>query len=245
MAGVKGILFDLGDTLLDFGQVDTIELFEQGAHRAHDYLSELGLKMPEFHAYHRQQYRAVRWAYIKSRLTGREFNAMTLLSKLTEKTGHRLTDDQAAHLVWLWYEPLSKQATIEPELPDLLREWTDQGYKLGVVSNTFIPGEALDKHIEQVGLLHYLPERIYSCDVGRRKPHPSIFRIALKRLHLNPRETVFVGDSLPCDVRGANRMGMTSVLKDPTGDRHLRHIQPNYRIRRLAELREILNDQPG
>ena len=39
---VRGILFDLGDTLVDFGPIDTTALFARGARLAYGYLRRLG-----------------------------------------------------------------------------------------------------------------------------------------------------------------------------------------------------------
>jgi FMN phosphatase YigB (HAD superfamily) len=90
-----------------------------------------------------------------------------------------------------------------------------------------------------------LPTRVYSCDVRCRKPDKRIFRAALRRTRLNPDNTLFVGDSLTTDVRGANRFGLISVLKDPQ-DRYVGgRIRPAHRIARVAELRRIVDAYNG
>lgn len=237
---ISGILFDLGDTILDFGRIDIRTLFEQGARLSYDYLGELGQAVPSFAKYHRKQNWAVRWSYLKSRFTRREFNALDTLGRLSLKMGHDLTPQQLMHMAWLWYQPLASCAVIEPDTKGLLERLRQRGLKIGVVSNTFVPGQVLDEHLSREGLLELLPVRVYSCDVRYRKPHRSIFKLALDRLRLDATETLFVGDSLEADIRGANRAGMISVLKDPH-DRHLQpSIKPAHRIHRLAELPDVL-----
>jgi putative hydrolase of the HAD superfamily len=237
---IKGILFDLGDTLLDFGHLDVTSLFEAGGRATYDYLKGLGKSLPSFAAYHRRQLRAIRWNYFKSKLSGREFNSLDLLGQLAVRMGHQLSRDQMLELAWLWYEPLSRCARMEEGLCDLLKGLAGRGIRLGVVSNTFIPAEVLDRHLGQVGLLELLPVRVYSCQVGYRKPHPGIFVAALKLASLAASEAMFIGDSPKADVFGANRAGMISVLKDPLGRHDGNKVRPCHRIRGLGELPGIL-----
>ena len=237
---IKGILFDLGDTLVDFGHLDVPTLFEAGARQTYDYLQSLGERLPSFAAYHRRQLRAIRWNYFKSKLTRREFNSLDLLGRLGAKMGHRLTGQQMLELAWLWYEPLSRCATTEEGLANLLRGLAGQGVKLGLVSNTFVPSEVLDRHLGQLGLLELLPLRVYSCQVGYRKPHPGIFAIALHQAGLEAAETMFVGDSPRADIFGANRAGMISVLKDPAGRHGDNKVRPRHRIKSLSQLPGIV-----
>jgi HAD superfamily hydrolase (TIGR01549 family) len=240
MANLQGILFDLGETLLDFGPVDTIDLFEQGARLAYHYLQELQLTLPPFAAYHRRQLRAIRWAYFKSLLTRREFNSVDIMDRTTQGMGRRLTREQIEELAWRWYQPLSRQATVEPGLPDVLDRFAGDGLKLGIVSNTFIPAAALDRHLAREGLLRFFPVRVYSCHARYRKPHPAIFRAALDAAGLSARGTMFVGDSPKADVYGAHRVGMITVLKDPTDTRKPYNAPPDYTIRSLSELPGIV-----
>ena len=157
--------------------------------------------------------------------------------------GQTLTADEMEELAWLWYEPLSRCATIEAGLPELLDGFRADGLRLGVVSNTFIPAHVLDRHLSQLGLLEYFAARIYSCEVVYRKPHPRIFRVALERLGIAAREAVFVGDSLAADIAGAARVGMATVLKDPAGRRKGSGPRPTYRIKSLRQLREVLGER--
>ena len=115
------------------------------------------------------------------------------------------------------------------------------GLKIGVVSNTFIPGETLDRHLADENLLELLPVRIYSCDIGRRKPNRSIFTTALEKIQLRPEKVMFVGDSLRADISGSNRMGMVSVLKDPNSRYGRSAAKANHRIRSILELTELIS----
>jgi len=237
---IRATLFDLGDTLLDFGPIDTLALFARGARLAYRYLQELEYSLPPFPAYHRRRLWMVRWHYFKSRLTRREFNALNLLARLDSGTDRKLTPQQAEQLAWRWYEPLGRCATIEEGLADILAGLRADGVALGVVSNTFVPGQVLDRHLREVGLLEHLPVRVYSCDVRYRKPDRRIFEIALDRLGVSAGEAMFVGDSLRADVTGANRAGMISVLKDPTGAKRPRRNRPAHRVTSLRELPGIV-----
>ena len=238
---VRGILFDLGDTLLDFGEVDVLQVFRSGAELAYAHLQSLGQPLPPFPRFHRRQLWAIRWRYLISRITRKEFSSLEVLSGLGKRMGHVLTHEQNLELSWLWYKPLRKLATLEAGALEMLRSFAKAGLVLGVVSNTFIPGEVLDRHLRQEELLELLPVRVYSSEIGHRKPHPKIFELALSCSDLKAEETMFVGDSPKADIRGANRAGLVSVLKDPDNRHDNSRIQPHHRIRSITELAGILS----
>jgi putative hydrolase of the HAD superfamily len=242
---ITGILYDLGDTLINFGRVDTRALFEAGGRLAYDYLRELDQPLPPFARFHGHQLRSIRLHYLMSILTGREFNSLDLMAKLSRRMRQSLTREQLEELAWRWYEPLAAQSEVEPEAAELLAEFSEAGIAQGIVSNTFVPGEVLDRHLHQAGLLRWLPVRVYSCDEKIRKPRRRIFDRALDRVGTTASETLFVGDSIKADIRGANRAGLISVLKG-TGNGTDRPIdQPVHRIDRLVELRRIVSESRG
>ena len=90
----------------------------------------------------------------------------------------------------------------------------EAGYELGVVSNLWpFPAE----HIFEVhGLGEFFPResRVYSFEVGHRKPDPEIFEDAARRFNVHPSQCLMVGDNLQADVIGALKVGMNAALID-------------------------------
>lgn len=83
------------------------------------------------------------------------------------------------------------------------------GLELGLISNTHRSLEAFQSHFELDGLISVA---VSSSEHGYNKPHPSIFRTALRLMTLNPDEAVMVGDSFMHDIEGARAVGMRGVL---------------------------------
>ncbi len=239
MAEITTILFDLGETLIDFGKVNVGRMFNAGAKLAYNHLRELGQTPPPRIWYFWVNYVAIRWNILKCVITQRDFHATDLMDSLCRFMGLKLSKDDLLRLCWFWYEPLHNFGKVEAGLPEMLRDFTHAGLKLGVVSNTFIPGPILDRHLEEVGLLEYLPFRVYSCDVGWQKPKPIIFRRALELTGSQADKTIFVGDREYNDIYGAKRVGMKTVRKNPDG---CRRSAADFKIRKLLELREILRE---
>ena len=237
---IRGILFDLGETLINFGPINPREYFKAGTRLAHQYLCDLGKAPPRFSTYHRRLLLSVQWHTIKSGVTRREFDAAVTLAALHAKLGMNLTGDEIAEMAWRLYKPLNECSRPDPQCVETLSRLSDMGLKLGMVSNTFLSGALLDRHLDEEGMLKLLPVRVYSCDVRYRKPHLRIFRIALERSGLEAGETFFVGDLPRADIRGANRAGLISVLKDPTGKHDNCRDKPRHRIQAVAQLPELL-----
>ena len=95
------------------------------------------------------------------------------------------------------------------DVPQVLRELTDAGLRVGLISNTHRCLASFQSHFELQGLIS---ATVSSSDHGLMKPHPSIFRAALQLLDVEPAEAVMVGDSATHDVEGALGVGMRAVL---------------------------------
>ena len=237
---IKGILFDLGDTLIDFAHASMTEMFLQGARIGYNYLQELGKPVPKFRKFHFRQLWSIRWNFIKSRVTGREFNSLDVMGGFARKWGYELTETENLELAWRFYQPLCKVASIVPGAPETLKALREKGLKLALVSNTFLPGAILDRHLDLVAIGDMFDTRIYSSEVGVRKPHPRIFQLALDAIGLQAAQAIFVGDSPKADIAGANRAGMTTVLRDLPAGRKLKRVTPDHRIKDMPELLQIV-----
>ncbi len=237
---IRAVIFDLGDTLLNFGPVDHFAAFREGAKLAHAHLRERGEPVDDFETYHRRQLRAIRWAYFASRFGRRDCHAIEVMARINAKMGLPTGQEDMKTLAGLFYEPVRQQGVPEPNVHELLRWLQDRPCKLAIISNTIVPGVILDEHLGREDLLSFFPDRFYSCDVGCRKPQRRIFHMALSRLGVPAAEAIYVGDTLKVDVKGSNRVGMISVLKAPNGQAPGGWTQPDYTIGALTELRDII-----
>ncbi len=235
------VLFDFGDTLVHFGNVDRKAAFRKATWRTYHVWAKRSKRMPDYRRFYLHHWFALRWSFLKTILLRREMDTMRILQRASSKLWLRAPADFFNELVWHWYRPLVDVATVEDGTADVLQQLIDQGYQLAIVSNTFVPGFALDRHLAKLDLLKYFPVRIYSCDVGYRKPSRHIFNIALDRLGTPARRAVFVGDLLDADVRGAKRAGMQAVWRRPP-DTPYQTPDHTHAIDSLHELPDLLSE---
>ena len=69
------------------------------------------------------------------------------------------------------------------------------------------------------------------------KPEPPLFELALARMGLGAEEAAMVGDSVDSDIRGARRVGLTTVLFAPKGG--LDGVA-HYMVKSMPQLRRLL-----
>lgn len=212
---IDAVLFDLGDTIIDFGvgRREAEILFKKGARLTYDYLDGKKLPVPPFARYFRAHYRCMQRAYAWSKLTRRDFSYADVLARAARKLGLALTPEDLLHLAWLWYKPIGDASHIDAGILHMLIQLRAAGTKLAIVSNTFVPPHCLDRHLREEGLLEFFPVRVYSSTVRYRKPHPRIFEMALDQIGVPASRALFIGDLLKTDIGGAKRAGMRTIWK--------------------------------
>ena len=107
-------------------------------------------------------------------------------------------------------------------------------YKIGVISNA---DGKIEDVLRRCNIADCFRTITDSGLVGYEKPHPEIFRHALKNMNAAPEESLYVGDVYSVDYLGATSAGMQAILMDVPGaysDKGLR------RIESLQELQSAL-----
>jgi len=237
---IKAVLFDLGETVLNFGRVNTTSLFRQGAQLSYDFLKDLGQPVGSFKYYYWRNLISLRLRHLLSNITRKDFNSLALLRTIGQRKGVRLDRDQWRQFAWLWYEPLSRAGRTEPKAKETLRTLRQMGLKLGIVSNTFVNGSSLEKHLEQLGLLDFFSVKVYSYEFDFRKPDARIFTIAAEKLGEVLENILFVGDRIDSDIIPAVKTGMRAVLKAAYTNVGKKPPKGVLRITRLSELPELI-----
>ncbi|MFC1872188.1 HAD family hydrolase [Chloroflexota bacterium] len=126
-------------------------------------------------------------------------------------------------------------ALFDDVLP-VVSELKNMGKIVGLISN-------VDRDVNQllagVGMPPLLLDVIVTSEeAGVSKPHPGIFREALKRAGVTAEQAVYVGDQYQIDILGAKSAGLAGVLLDRQG--HYKHITDCPRVESMAELSALL-----
>ncbi|MGO5095860.1 HAD family hydrolase [Agathobaculum sp. LCP25S3_E8] len=123
----------------------------------------------------------------------------------------RKVADIAEKLAGIW-EVTYYHRELRPGVKQMLETLRERGYKLGVISNTASLYSVFDV-LEGYGIRDYFSDVTLSSVTGYRKPHPSIFRIALRQMQARPEECAYVGDTLSRDVIGAKRLHFGAAIQ--------------------------------
>ena len=99
-----------------------------------------------------------------------------------------------------------------PHLAQTVAELGEEGYRIGLVSNT---GRTWGRYLrpiqDELGIGKHFDVRVFSDEARVRKPDPRIFQRALEGLRLRPEQVVHIGDDVDADVAGAKGLGMRAV----------------------------------
>jgi HAD superfamily hydrolase (TIGR01549 family) len=237
---ITAVLFDLGDTLLEFGKINTTTAFLEGARMTHAFLKDQDQPVACFPWYFLRNLVRLRIRYLVADLLRRDFDSLVVLQAVGAKLGVRLSQEQWEQFAWLWYEPLSRCARIEDGLPETLACLKRMGLKLGIVSNTFVNRASLAQHLHLLGLLEFFPMQLYSYEFHVRKPSTEIFRIAAGKIGERAPNILFVGDRIDNDIEPALQSGMRAALKEAHTNRGKKAPAAALKIGRLAELPALI-----
>jgi len=83
-------------------------------------------------------------------------------------------------------------------------------YKLHIITNGF--EEVQHLKLENSGIAKYFDTITTSEEAGAKKPHHSIFKLAMAKASVLPHKSIMVGDSLEADIFGARAVGMNTLF---------------------------------
>jgi putative hydrolase of the HAD superfamily len=199
---IRAVLFDWGDTLMQWSWQE--ELLEAG-HRAG--LAAIGRNDVAITEHFRERYEPMFWAPG----TLEELEYPGLVRSLLGDFGIEVSDEELDRFLDAEHRAWAPARSLGATTHALLEALRARGLRLGLVSNAFDPAWLLRRDLDEMGVLERLDVTVFSSEVGKRKPHPEIFRRALEALDVVPEDALFVGDRLYEDVRGAGELGMTTV----------------------------------
>jgi HAD superfamily hydrolase (TIGR01549 family) len=246
MSGIKGIIFDLGNTLMYLDdEWERVRL--RGAQDLVVFLRARGLNVDP----HRfgEHYLSLRES-LYARAVEEQIEYTSEYSLRASLTAHGHEDvhpeliEEALRCFFSFEE---EKWTAYPEAQTTLRQLSDSGYRLALISNA-TDDRLIQRLVDRFDFRKWFDVALTSAGVGRRKPHPAIFEKILSQWGFPPSQVVMVGDTLGFDVLGAHNSGLKGVLAawdlypdyDAGGD----HVVPEATASSLSDLSEVIATLP-
>ncbi len=122
---------------------------------------------------------------------------------------------------------------------DCLDYLKSRGYLLYLASNGV--AQTQRSRIRSAGIAPYFQEIFISEDSGSHKPEKAYFDYCFSRIPgFDPAKAILIGDSLTSDIRGGLAAGIATCWLNRFGKTAPPDCRPDYEIRRLSEIRQIL-----
>tara|TARA_B100001250_G_scaffold307452_1_gene269257 strand:- start:4517 stop:5218 length:702 start_codon:yes stop_codon:yes gene_type:complete len=192
---IKGVIFDLDNTLLDF-----MKMKEVAVKSAIKGMIEAGLEIDE-----KESYRDIVSIY-------EEFgweNQKVFDVFIDKMIGYVDNKFLAAGIV-AYRRAREANLLAYPNVNRTLVSLTKLGIKLAVVSDA--PSREAWMRIYYLNLYHFFDAVITFDDSGERKPSSRPFEMALNKLKLEAEDSLMIGDWPERDVVGAKQIGMRTAF---------------------------------
>jgi len=239
--GIDVVLFDVGHTLIHTNLQHAREVVNEVTGAVHRAVSALGFTPPTLRRY----VRTAKWRFLVaavwSRIIRREVQVIDMIRHAHARMGIDLDADQTRDLAIHGAIAIWDLFQVDPDASAMLAELSRRGYRLGLVSNTWLPGILFDGYLKHEGLIDYFPTRVYSSEVRYMKPDRRIFSHALSEMKVSPQQCIFIGDRLDNDVRGPARLGIRTIHFASRPRRLWHRGHPDFTIHRLNEVPAVLS----
>jgi FMN phosphatase YigB (HAD superfamily) len=225
------IVFDLGNTLLPWGDGQTAALYEALARTLTDALGPV----PDF----KERARRLRDAVGDRKYTTmREATVEEYVEIFCDGAAPAGLADAVGSTV---HDVFLKSARFPAGTRELLERLAGQ-CPLAVLSNFFMTAP-VDETLKREDLFDLFRHVEVSATSGFLKPHPTPFRIVLDRLGTAAERTLMVGDDYWADIVGGHRAGLQTALthehrQGPMSDPRTPDIAPDRVLQSVAELLE-------
>ena len=223
----QNILFDLDDTILDFGAAERVAVGKA--------FRQVGLEPTDALIRRYSEINCSQWeAFERGEIT-RDTVLVRRFQLLFEELGVDL-DAQTCEDIYMGYLGIGHyfvDGAVE------LLEYLYPRYRLYIVSNGVAATQ--ESRLASANISHFFREIFISETTGHHKPEREYFDYCFAKIpDFKPEETMIVGDSLTSDIRGGINAGIRTCWFNPNHKPPREDIVPDYEIHSLRELCGIL-----
>lgn len=224
------LLFDLDDTLFDFGMTEKNAL--------HQLFIEFGLPngVKDYFAEYKEISKVLWEDLEKGRTTLAELK-VERFKRLFLKEALDINAEVFGHK---YIENLGKEVHMIEGVEEMVEKLSNCRFALltngfTIAQHARISGSSLKELFEVI---------VTSEEAGYQKPQPEIFEYTLEKLHLTDKSRVLmIGDSLTSDIQGGNNFGIDTCWFNPHLKKNVTTIQPTFEVQTWDQLVEIVKSQ--
>ena len=227
MSNYRILLFDVDDTLLDFGAAEKTALQLLFANQQLVLTEEIAAS---YRIINKELWRAFEEGKIE-----REEVLNTRFARLFKEMGI----EADGVLLERKYREYLQEGHVRMEGAYELLSSLQKDYQLYVVTNGV--SNTQDKRLRDSGLYPFFQSVFVSETAGYQKPMKEFFDYVFARIpHFSKASTLIIGDSLSSDIQGGQLAGIDTCWYNPfQHSNHMPH-KPTYEIQKLEQLHEVL-----
>ena len=214
------LFFDLDHTLWDFERNSKLTFKK--------IFSELKIQIPL--ADFIKNYRPINlymWKKYRENLISQEELRYVRLKKTFDSLNKIVETKIINNISELYIKYLSSYPHLFPGTINVLNELSCR-YNLHIITNGF--KNIQYNKLESSGILNFFKNVFTSEDFGYKKPHPLIFKKALKVADARAGSAIMIGDNLEVDILGSMQQGMQAIHFNSNNDPMHQHCIIIYNI---------------
>lgn len=222
---IKAIIFDLDNTLMDF-----MKMKGRAIDAAITAMIDAGLKISK------EEAKAKIDVIYKEK--GIEFQKVfdILLEEVLKDVDYKVL---AAGVV-AYRKAREAELTPYPHVYPTLIQLAKMGLKLGILSDA--PSKEAWLRLAYLNFHHIFDAIVTFDETGERKPSPVPFKAILKKLNVQPEESLMVGDWAERDIVGASNLGMKTAFAKYGDTFDTKEHSGDYELNDIHELVSIVRE---
>ena len=165
-------------------------------------------------------------------------NCQAYLRQICQQLGVFVADKQIELAANIFFD-MVKQVVMTPreEALEVLSCLKSNGYKIGLISNC---SSEVPVIWENTSLAPLFDVVIFSCSIGLMKPDPKIYQLAIKQLHVNPDECLYITDGIGQELDNASKLGIQAIMLRVPGENDNDPYREQWNGLVIFSLREVL-----
>jgi len=243
MSQIKLVGFDLDDCLFD-----STGLSERARIKGINAMIELGLKIEKEKAIKMIMEIVKEYGSNSSKHYNYFIRRYNRLESVEEKIPYSLQFKYISAAVMAYHGEKINSIKVYDDVIPCLKELKKKGLKTAIISDG-LPIKQYEK-ILRLNIDELIDLTVISDEIGIRKPNPKLFEHCLKRFGVKGIETIYIGDRIDKDIIPAKLNNIYSIYVHrggkydtyKTGDKIPDELKPDFEIKNLKELFDIIDE---